>query len=143
MESFLPLMNEYRIEQRKSDLSVFLFLTANTKTHQTNTYEFSVATRTKCVTHSYPVTRPPFVSHNLGSTESLLLNYVCVPSTVIRPTTDTVPFLFTTCLFRQKITENILFIVLRFFQFQLQFVKNPSSIRKSLRNTAILVHSTL
>lgn len=33
---------------------------------------------------------PPFVSHNFGLTESLLLNCVCVPSIVVRPITGTI-----------------------------------------------------
>ncbi len=43
-----------------------------------------------------PVTRPPLVSHNLGSMVSLQLNCVWLPSTVMRPMTGTVPSFFTT-----------------------------------------------
>ena len=43
-----------------------------------------------------PMTRPPLVSHNLGSTVSLQLNCVWLPSTVMRPMTGTVPSFFTT-----------------------------------------------
>lgn len=37
MESFLPLMDEYRIEQRKSDLSVFFSLHGKYEDAPTNT----------------------------------------------------------------------------------------------------------
>ena len=47
-----------------------------------------------------PVMRPPLVSHKSGLAVVLQLNCACVPSTVIRPITGTVPSFFTTCLLR-------------------------------------------
>ena len=49
-----------------------------------------------CAAVLLPVTRPPLVSHNLGSMVSLQLNCVWLPSTVMRPMTGTVPSFFTT-----------------------------------------------
>ena len=51
-------------------------------------------------TSDITIMRPPLVSHKSGLAVVLQLNCACVPSTVIRPITGTVPSFFTTCLLR-------------------------------------------